>query len=134
MTRRRGRQLERDQRGSTLAAFCLLMMVLIPLFLGLLQVCLVMHVRNTLSAAAAEGARAAAVAGAVPEDGVRTTRDFILGTLNERFARDVRIDDVSIDGAPGYRVDVTAEMPALGLGGPAVRFTVSGNAIREVEQ
>jgi hypothetical protein len=36
-----------------------------------------------------------------------------------------------IGGAPAYEVVITAEVPALGLGGPAIGLEVSGNAIIE---
>ena len=55
--RRRG---DRSSRGSAVVDFVLVLVVLIPLFLGILQVGLVMLVRNTLANAAAEGARHAA--------------------------------------------------------------------------
>ena len=40
--------------------FVLVVVVVLPLFLGILQVALVLHVRNTLTCAASEGARYAA--------------------------------------------------------------------------
>ena len=47
----------RDERGAAVVDFVLVLVVLVPLVLGILQVALVLHVRNTLAAAAAEGAR-----------------------------------------------------------------------------
>ena len=47
----------RDERGAAVVDFVLVSMVLVPLVLGLIQVGLVLHVRNTLAAAATEGAR-----------------------------------------------------------------------------
>ena len=47
----------RGERGAAVVDFVLVLVVLVPLFLGLLQVGLVLHVRNTLTAAASEGAR-----------------------------------------------------------------------------
>ena len=38
-----------DQRGSAVVDFVLVLVVLLPLFLGILQVALVLHVRNTLT-------------------------------------------------------------------------------------
>ena len=49
--RRPGRPV-RDQRGSAVVDFVLVLVVLLPLFLGILQLALVLHVRNTLTAAA----------------------------------------------------------------------------------
>ena len=121
----------RDQRGAAVVDFVLVLVVLVPLFLGILQLGLVLHVRNTLAAAAAEGARRAATVGASPADGVATAREQVAGAVSGRFAEEVSVVPVTIGGAPAYEVRITAEVPALGLGGPAVRLQVSGNAVRE---
>ena len=42
--------------------FVLVLVVVVPLFLGIVQLALVLHVRNTLTSAASEGARYAATA------------------------------------------------------------------------
>ena len=56
------RSRTRDERAAAVVDFVLALVVLVPLFLGILQVALVLHVRNTLTAAASEGARYAATA------------------------------------------------------------------------
>ena len=109
----------------------MILVVLLPMFAALLQLSLVLHVQNTLSSAAAEGARRAAVSGATPADGVAKAREQVVGTLNAKFARDIRIEETVIGGAPAYRVVISAEVPALGLGGPAIALEVSGNAVIE---
>lgn len=126
LDRRRG-----DERGSAVVDFVLVMLVLIPVFLGVLQVALVLHVRNTLASAAAEGARYAATYDRGPADGAGRTRDQIEGAISGRFARDVSVEPTTIDGAPGVRVVVRAVVPALGIGGPGVHLEVSGSAIEE---
>ncbi len=110
----------------------LVVVVLVPLFLGLLQVALVLHVRNTLSSAASEGARYAATVDRSPEAGAARTRQQISGAIAERFASGVTARPVLVHGAPGVRVNVVAEVPALGAWGPAVRLSVSGHAVEEV--
>jgi Flp pilus assembly protein TadG len=127
--RLRGRA--RDPRGAAVVEFVLVLVVLVPLVLGILQVALVLHVRNTLTAAASEGARYAATADRPVEAGVSRTREQIAGALAARFASDVSARSEPVLGAPGVRVDVVAEVPPLGLWGPAVRLTVSGHAIEE---
>lgn len=121
----------RDQRGSALVDFTLVLVVLLPIVLGILQVALVLHVRTTLAAAASEGARLAATSDRAAADGVVRTREQIAAAVGERYARDVVVRRVSIDGAPGVEVTVRAEVPALGIGGPAVELTVSGRAVEE---
>ena len=94
-----------------------------PLFLGILQVALVLLVRNTLAAAASEGARYAATLdrGAGRRRGAtRGTRSS--GALAARFAEDVDARPVLASTAPrrgGARCAPT--VPALGLGGPGGR-------------
>jgi len=121
----------RDERGAAVVDFVLVLVVLLPLFLGILQVGLVLHVRNTLTAAASEGARYAATADEPLAAGVGRTREQIAGALAGRFARDVSVRPVLVAGAPGVEVDVTAAVPALGLWGPAVVVHASGHAIEE---
>jgi len=123
---------ERVERGSAVVDFVLVLVVLVPLFLGIIQVALVLHVRNTLTSAASEGARYAATIDRPLDAGVAKTREQIAGAIAERFASDVTVAAVDVRGAPGVRVDVIAEVPALGLWGPAVRLSVSGHAIEEV--
>jgi Flp pilus assembly protein TadG len=122
----------RDASGSAVVDFVLVLLVLVPLFLGIIQVALVLHVRNTLTSAASEGARYAATVDRPIEAGVARTRQQIAGAIAARFASDVTARPVQVRGAPGVRVDVVAEVPPLGLWGPAVEVSVSGHAIEEV--
>jgi Flp pilus assembly protein TadG len=123
--------LGRDDRGAAVVDFVLVMVVLIPLFLGILQVGLVLHVRNTLTAAASEGARYAATADRGPADGVRRAKEQIRDAVAADFASRVSARQVSVRGVPGVRVVVAAEVPPLGLWGPAVRLEVNGHAVEE---
>jgi Flp pilus assembly protein TadG len=122
----------RDQRGAAVVDFVLVLVVLVPLFLGILQVALVLHVRNTLTAAASEGARYGATVDRPVEAGAGRTRQQIAGALAGRFARDVVARSTTVHGAPGVEVEVRALVPPLGLWGPAVRLDVTGHAVEEV--
>lgn len=121
----------RSERGSAVVDFVMILVVLLPMFAALFQLSLVLHVRNTLSSAAAEGARRAAVAGAVPTDGTAKAREQIMGSLNEKFTQDIAIRHTTIAGVPAYEVVIRAKVPALGIGGPAITVSASGNAIIE---
>jgi Flp pilus assembly protein TadG len=121
----------RRQRGAAVVDFVLILVLLVPVFLGVLQVGLVLYVRNTVSAAASEGARYAATLDREPADGAGRTRNQMDGVLAARYARHVSARRVMIDGAPGVEVTVHVVVPALGLGGPAVSFDVTGHAIEE---
>jgi Flp pilus assembly protein TadG len=121
----------RADDGSAVVDFVLVLVVLVPLFLGIVQVALVLHVRNTLTSAAAEGARYAATVDRPLEAGVERTRTQISAALASRFAREVTASQTSLEGVPVVRVDVAAEVPPLGLWGPPVRLAVSGHAMEE---
>lgn len=119
------------QRGAAVVDFVLVLVVLTPLVVGILQVGLVLHVRSTLAAAASEGARYAATADRGPADGVARTRAQIEDAVAGRFADDVEVRQVLVDGVLGVEITVHADVPALGLGGPGVSFSVSGRAVEE---
>lgn len=120
-----------DERGSAVVDFVLVMLILLPLFLGVLHLALVLHVRNTLTAAASDGARYGAMRGHTADDAVTRTRDQITGALSGRFAQDLRADVEPVEGATMVVVRVAADVPALGLFGPGVHLEVSGHAIQE---
>lgn len=120
-----------SERGSAVVDFVLVMVVLVPLFLGILQVALVLHVRNTLTSAASEGARYAATVDRSLDAGVERTRAQITGAVAGRFAEHVTATRAVREGVPVVRVDVVAEVPPLGVWGPAMEVAVSGHAVEE---
>lgn len=119
------------ERGAAVVDFVLVTVILVPLVLGVLQLALVLHVRNTLTAAASEAARQAAVADAGPGAGIRYARDHVQGALTGRFATDIQQLAAQFDGAPAVEVRIRAEVPTMGLWGPDVEISVSGHAVRE---
>lgn len=123
----------RAERGSAVVDHVLVMVLLVPLVLGIVQLGLVLHVRNTLTAAASDGARAGAPLGATPQDATDRTRRMISESLSARFARSVSASDASVDDVPAVVVRVRARVPALGLFGPGVPLDVRGRALRQVE-
>lgn len=126
------RRRERRESGAAVVDFVLVLAILVPMVLGVIQVALVMLVRNTLAAAASEGARYAATADRGPADGVARTRSQIDGAIAARYARDIEVRPVTLGGAPGVEVVVHASVPALGLGGPAIELDVAGRAVEEI--
>jgi Flp pilus assembly protein TadG len=111
--------------------FVLVLVILGPMFLGVLQVALVLFVRNTVASAASEGARYAATLDRDPADGAARTRTQISGALAGRYAQGVSAHEITVDGAPAVEVTVHVVVPALGLGGPSVSFDVTGHAVEE---
>jgi len=114
--------------------FVLVTVLLVPLFLGILQLALVLHVRNTLTSAASEGARYAATSDRGPADGVARAREQIAGVLGPSYDDDIGARPIDIAGAPGVEVVINATVPALGLGGLSIDLTVRGTAIEELAQ
>jgi Flp pilus assembly protein TadG len=121
----------RREWGAAVVDFVLVVVVLVPLFLAIMQVALVLHIRNSMVAAASEGARYAATVDRGPPDGAERTRELIESSLADRFADDVTASQTEVDGYPGVVVDVDAKVPTLGLWGPAVTLHVSGHAVEE---
>jgi Flp pilus assembly protein TadG len=125
-------RLSEAERGSAVVDFVLVMVLLVPIVLGIVQLGLVLHVRNTLTAAASDGARAGAAFDAGPADAVQRTRELVATALADSFARDVSASETVLDGVPTMEVVVAAEVPALGILGPVVSLRVDGHAVKEV--
>ena len=121
----------RDERGSAVVDFVLVSMLVVPLFLGILQVGLYLYVRNTVTAAASEGAHYAAVLNRVPADGESRTRELVGGVVRDQLIDSVSAEETDVDGRPGVLVVVRAHMPPLGLWGPGIDFSVEGHAVKE---
>ncbi|TWD82257.1 TadE-like protein [Kribbella amoyensis] len=111
--------------------FVLVSVLVVPLFLAVLQVGLYLYIRNTITAAASEGAHYAAVLNRDPADGEEHARRLVTGVVRDELVEAVTAEPVEIEGQPGVRVVVKAHMPALGLWGPGLGFEVEGHAVKE---
>ncbi len=120
----------REDRGSAVVEFALVTPLLLLVALAVLQVILALHVRSTLTAAAAEGARAGALAGAGLAIAESRTRDVLGDALGGDAAQDVVASRTRLEGVEVVRVRVTARLPLLGTLGPTA-LTVEGHAIAE---
>ena len=120
----------REDRGSAVVEFALVTPLLLIVALAVLQVILALHVRSTLTAAAAEGARAGALAGAGLAVAESRTRDVLDDALGGDAAQDVVASRTRLEGVEVVRVLVTARLPLLGTLGPTA-LTVEGHAIAE---
>lgn len=118
--------------GSAVVEFTLVGVLLTALFLAVLQLGLALHVRNTLLASAAEGARVAANADRSPVDGEAVTRQLIRNSLADRFARGVSSGLETVDGVVTVYVQVETTLPVVGLLGPPRGLRVRGHAVEEL--
>lgn len=123
--RRAGRE-----RGSAVVEFAVVVPMLALLVLAVVQVALALHVRSALTAAAAEGARGAAVAGGDLQAGVRRTREAVDATLAHDLVEDVRATTSATGGFVTIDVEVRARLPLVGMLGPA-SLVVHGHALVE---
>ncbi|MFC4829936.1 TadE/TadG family type IV pilus assembly protein [Agromyces aurantiacus] len=121
----------RDERGSAVAEFSLVGVLLTALLLAVVQLALALHVRNTVLDAAAEGARYAALTGSSPDAGVQRTRELIGSAIAAEFAGEVSAATTSIDGVPAIAVTVRTTLPVVGLLGPKRALEVTGHAALE---
>jgi hypothetical protein len=99
--------------------------------LGVLQLGVALHVRNTLTAAASEGARFAANADQLPGSGEQRARRVIAESLSDSYADDVHEVRTWRDGLDVVIVEVRAPLPLVGPWGPAGALTVRGHALAE---
>ena len=106
--------------------------LLMFLVLGVLQLALILHVRNTVQDAAAEGARWASLADSSLAEGSARTEVLIQSAVGRQYARDIRVGYDTWLGQPAVVVTVRAPLPLFGLWGPTASLEVSGHAAREV--
>lgn len=120
--------------GSAVVDFALVGALLTLLLLAVVQLGLVVHVRNTLVDCAAEGARLGARADRRPADGAARARDLVAAELSRDFARrltGVTAGRVDRGGVQVVEVRLRAPLPLVGLLGRGGGLTVSGHAYDE---
>lgn len=121
----------RAERGSAVVEFALVGGLLTVLFVGVLQLCLTLYVRNVLVDCAAAGARVGALADRSPEAGAARARELIRSELNDAYAERVSAAEVAVDGLATIEVRVEAPLPVIGLVGIGRSLAVSGHALAE---
>ena len=120
----------RKDSGSAIVDFVLVAPLLIAVALAILQVILIMHVRTVLTSAAAEGARAAALAGADPRAGETRARAIIDETIASESVERIVVSRQVAGSATVMALDIEARLPLLGLLGPTV-IHVRGHSLQE---
>ncbi|MDR6988945.1 Flp pilus assembly protein TadG [Paenarthrobacter nitroguajacolicus] len=117
-----------EERGSAVVDFVLVGALLTLFFMAIVQLTLVLHVRNTLIDAAASGAGYGALADRTAADARARTAELIRTSLNSEFSGDIVSADVIVDGIPTLEVTVKAPLPVVGLIGPSGLLEVKGHA------
>lgn len=116
------------EQGSAVVDFVLVGSLLVVFFMAIIQLALVLHVRNTLIDAAASGARYGTLADRGAADAEERTRHLIGVALNQGFADHVSTSEVTVGGLRTLEVTVRAPMPVIGLIGPREMLEVKGHA------
>ncbi|PSS44946.1 pilus assembly protein TadE [Arthrobacter woluwensis] len=120
----------RQEQGSAVVDFVLVSGLLTLLFLGVLQLTLILHVRNSLIDAASSGARYGALADRVPDDAVARARELISGAVGPAFAQDITVAEAREGDGTLLTVTIRAPFPVVGLLGPDRVLEVTGHAER----
>ena len=128
--KRPGRRRPRDA-GAAVVDFVLVGTLVTFVFLGVVQLATVLHVRNTLIDCASEGARFGALAGSDLDAGARQTRELIVADLSSAYADDVVAKRTTVDGLDTVEVRVRAPLPVVGLLGVGRVVSVTGHAVAE---
>jgi Flp pilus assembly protein TadG len=121
----------RADRGSAVVDFVLVGVLLTVLFMAVLQLATVVHVRNTLIDCATEGARFGALADSDPEAGAARARTLITEDLSAAYAADVTAHRVQVAGLDTVEVQVRAPLPVMGLLASGRMISVTGHAVAE---
>ncbi|SEI53271.1 TadE-like protein [Arthrobacter sp. yr096] len=116
------------ERGAAVVDFILVGALLTVFFMAIIQLTLILHVRNTLIDAAASGARFGSLADRGPAEAKARTAELIGVALNSDFAGEVGSAEVVIDGIRALEVTVKAPLPVVGLLGPGGTLEVKGHA------
>lgn len=98
------------------------------LFLGVVQLTVVLHVRNTLTDCVSEGARYGTFADRTPDDGARRARELIAVSLSPRYAESVTArTTATAQGLQVVEVTAHAPLPVIGLLGVGNVVSVIGH-------
>lgn len=122
----------RDE-GSAVVDVVLVSVLVLALFLLVVQVGLVLHVRNVLVASAAEGARYGAAADRTADEAADRTRAAVTEAVGRRVADRMTYTAIAVvrDGLPVVEVTVSGPLPVVLLPVSAASITVRGHALQE---
>ncbi|PCE15894.1 TadE family protein [Microbacterium sp. SZ1] len=120
-----------DERGSSPVEFVLVGTMLTALTLAVLQLALVVYVRNVVHDAAIGGAHHAALADVSPEEGAARARRVITQAVGAAYADDVEAARVRQNGRDVMVVRVRTALPVIGLIGIPSAMNIHAEAPAE---
>lgn len=124
-------RLAREDSGSAVAEFVMVVALLTVLTLSVIQLGLVLLIRNTVLDAAGEGARFAALADNGLADGVQRATQLVTVAIGPTYAADVTATYGSYLGHQAAIVTIRTPLPLIGLIGIEHGLEVSGHAAVE---
>ncbi len=120
-----------NDAGSAVAEFALVAALVSLMFASVLQLGYALHVHNTATAHAIEGAREGARLGNTSEQGAARTRELLGTTLPGSYGTSVSAHRITVGGVQVLEVTATLPVPLLGPLGPPGAMTVTGQAFAE---
>lgn len=120
--------------GSAAVDFALVGGLLTIVFMSIVQLGLLLHVRSTLIDCTAEAARAGALAGHSPSDGQSRLRELLTAELGPGYASQVRVtgtERTTVGDVEVVTLTVSAPAPVVGLAGPSRGLAVTAHAVTE---
>lgn len=120
--------------GSAAVDFALVGGLLTLVFMSIVQLGLLLHVRSTLVDCTAEAARAGALSGRSPSDGQLRLRQLLAAELGPGYASRVRVagaERTTVGDLEVVTMTVSAPAPVVGLAGPSRGLVVTAHAVTE---
>jgi len=119
-----------SDEGSSLVEFILVLPMVLLVGFAIFQIALTMFIRTTITSAAAEGARVAALSGSSTSAGTLRTRRILDQTIAANVVQRISTRSETANGVPTMTVSVDARLPLVGLLGPT-QMRLVGHAVRE---
>jgi Flp pilus assembly protein TadG len=124
-----------SERGSAVADFVLVSLLIVALLLAVLQVAVYVHVRNVVTASAQEGARYAANADVPSSDGAARTVEVVARATSVQTAQGLTCSSGEETDTSGLTVVVVrceGSVPSLFAAlGNLLPLSVTGRAVKE---
>lgn len=116
------------ERGAAVVDFVLVSALLAIMFMALIQMALVLHVRNTVADAASSAARYGALADRTAADAQQRAEVLLSSSLGPDYAKSIVAEQTTHNSVPTIQVTVTAPWPVIGLLGIGGELKMSGHA------
>lgn len=115
--------------GAAVVDFVLVGALVTVIFVAMLQLALVLHVRNTMADAASSAARYGALGDRTAEDARARAILLMDGALGPSYVQDVTVSVKNQGGLDLLEVSINAPLPLLGLFGPTRSLEMTGHAV-----